>query len=495
MSSIETIIQEHQRGLLYRDGRLTRWLEPGRHRYWAWRADWKIVLLDLEQCFAPSTPELRAILPEEAGFEVTIEEHEVGVLLVDGAPRRALEAGRYILWQQRHDVRVRVHDMRERFALLPQQHANLLRHLMTTVTLRESQRGVVLEDGVMSAWLEPGRHDLWSYDREVTVRTLDIDAGFLAIDHMPEIARVLPQAAAAPLEVGVGEVAMLYREGRAFTCLTPGSYLVWKLDRNITFGVFSTQPLMTEIPEREWALVPAHIMTAHTVRPHERGLLWVNGAFEQELKEGRYGVHRDRRDVAFCLLDMREQEIQIQGQEVMTSDKVTLRLNLVVKWRIAEARKSMETQTSIHDALYSEAQLVARAYIASVSIDALLEGRNAAAEAMRAELAPRAATWGLELARIDLKDVILPGEMKSLLNRVIEAQKQADANVIMRREETSATRAQANTAKMMENNPALMRMKELELMSEISHNVGTITIVTGGEDIMRALSAPRLGQS
>ncbi|MEC9396789.1 MAG: SPFH domain-containing protein, partial [Myxococcota bacterium] len=108
------------------------------------------------------------------------------------------------------------------------------------------------------------------------------------------------------------------------------------------------------------------------------------------------------------------------------------------------------------------------------------------------DLAPRTREWGVEILRIDLKDLILPGEMKTLLNRVIEAEKQAAANVIMRREETAATRAQANTAKMMENNPALMRLKELELLSEVAHNVGNITIVAGGDDIVRAFSGRQL---
>ena len=72
-----------------------------------------------------------------------------------------------------------------------------------------------------------------------------------------------------------------------------------------------------------------------------------------------------------------------------------------------------------------------------------------------------------------------PGEMKTILNQVIEAEKRSQANMIQRREETAATRSLLNTAKLMENNPVLLRLKELEASERIAEKVGSIT-VTGG---------------
>ena len=494
MSTITKIIEEHQRGLLYRDGRLIKWLEPGRHRYWAWGAEWRIELIDIAQGFSLSTPELRAILPDEAGYEVVLEEHEIAILSVDNKPVRLLETGRYILWQLRHDVRATVYDTRELMADVPVQHEELIpANILTAYTVSENQLIVLSVNGTVTKLLEPGRHQIWMKARRpISIQYLSVDTGYVSVDVMPEIARVLPQKAANPLEVSAGEFAILYREGRAFTCLGPGSYLVWQLRRKITFKVFATDALMTTASEEDWWVIPSTYIIQQTVRPHERCLVWVGGEFVAELGEGRYGINQWRKDVTAQIVDMRERELQIQGQEVMTRDKVTLRLNLVVKWAVRKARASVEAQTALDNAVYSEAQLVARSYIAGCSLDELLEARNAAAEAMLSDLAPRTREWGVEILRIDLKDLILPGEMKTLLNRVIEAEKQAAANVIMRREETAATRAQANTAKMMENNPALMRLKELELLSEVAHNVGNITIVAGGDDIVRAFSGRQL---
>lgn len=69
---------------------------------------------------------------------------------------------------------------------------------------------------------------------------------------------------------------------------------------------------------------------------------------------------------------------------------------------------------------------------------------------------------------VGIRDIILPGDMRDLMNKVTEARKAAEANFIARREETAAMRSQANTAKVLENNPTLMRLRELEVLEKIA---------------------------
>jgi len=104
---------------------------------------------------------------------------------------------------------------------------------------------------------------------------------------------------------------------------------------------------------------------------------------------------------------------------------------------------------------------------------------------MAESIRSRAEGWGVELLKLDLKDVVLPGEMKTLLNRVIEAETKASANAITRREEVAATRSLANTAKMMEGSPVLLRLKELEAWKEIAERIPNLTVVLGGEQLMQ----------
>ena len=86
---------------------------------------------------------------------------------------------------------------------------------------------------------------------------------------------------------------------------------------------------------------------------------------------------------------------------------------------------------------------------------------------------------GIEVTELGVKDVILPGEIRELVNKVVEAERVAKANLIRRQEETAATRSLLNTAKLMEENPLLLRLKELESLERLVEKVGRIDLHTG----------------
>jgi len=113
----------------------------------------------------------------------------------------------------------------------------------------------------------------------------------------------------------------------------------------------------------------------------------------------------------------------------------------------------------------------------------LLSQRQAAAQRWTEEVSAVAAPMGVEIRALDLKDVVLPGEMKDILNRVITAEKEAAANVIRRREELAATRSLATTAQLLEQSPTLLRLKELEIMEAVATKVANLTVVTGAEGL------------
>jgi len=94
------------------------------------------------------------------------------------------------------------------------------------------------------------------------------------------------------------------------------------------------------------------------------------------------------------------------------------------------------------------------------------------------------ADFGIEVRSVGVKDVILPGDMKDILNKVVEAEKVAQANVIKRREETAATRSLLNTARLMEDNPTLMRLKELEVLEKVTEKVDKLTVFGGLDGVL-----------
>jgi len=173
----------------------------------------------------------------------------------------------------------------------------------------------------------------------------------------------------------------------------------------------------------------------------------------------------------------------------MTKDKVTLRLSLTVEYAVEDAALATHAVANIRDAVYLLVQLASREFVSGVTLDELLAGRDSMTRALESETVDKARRFGVRVERVGVKDVVLPGEMKTLLNRVIEAEKEAAANVILRREETAATRSLANTAKVMSENPILLRLKELDSLKEIASRIKDVRVVVGADGLKTLLPA------
>src|SRR4029077_9388610 len=106
---------------------------------------------------------------------------------------------------------------------------------------------------------------------------------------------------------------------------------------------------------------------------------------------------------------------------------------------------------------------------------------------LRAHVRERVADTGIEVMELGVKDVILPGEIRELVNKVVEAERTAKANLIRRQEDTAATRSLLNTAKLMEENPLLLRLKELESLERLVEKVGRIALHAGDGQGLDAL--------
>ena len=205
-----------------------------------------------------------------------------------------------------------------------------------------------------------------------------------------------------------------------------------------------------------------------TVERNRVGVAFVDGEYVETLAPGQYAYWRWVADAKVVEVDQREQTLDVNGQEIMTADKVTLRMNALVTYRIVDARRAVTVADGAAQSLYRETQLALRAVVGSRELDAFLTDKDVVTDEFGELLRRRAGQLGLEVVGVGVRDVILPGDMKDLMNRVIEAKKAAEANLIARREETAAMRSQANTAKLLTDNPTLMRLRELEVLEKIA---------------------------
>jgi regulator of protease activity HflC (stomatin/prohibitin superfamily) len=208
------------------------------------------------------------------------------------------------------------------------------------------------------------------------------------------------------------------------------------------------------------------------------GVLFLDGRYVETLQPGPWAFWKGAADVRVLEVDLRETTLDIPGQEIISADKVTLRLNAVATYCVADPRRAVCTADDYKQALYREAQLVLRIVVGARELDALLADKEAVATEAATLLAPRAEGLGLQVLALGIRDLILPGDMKELMNKVTEAKKAAEANLITRREETAALRSQANTARLLAENPTLMRLRELEVLEKVVAS-GKLSVVLG----------------
>jgi regulator of protease activity HflC (stomatin/prohibitin superfamily) len=153
-------------------------------------------------------------------------------------------------------------------------------------------------------------------------------------------------------------------------------------------------------------------------------------------------------------------------------------------WQIADAEVVKRELADAKDYLYRELQLALRTIVSTQTLDELLADKNSLNQQVLAIVAEKSASYGITLKSVGARDIILPGEMKAILTQVVEAQKVAEANLIKRQEETQSTRSLHNTAKVMEGNPVLLRLKELEILERITAKISTLNVYGGLDGVM-----------
>ena len=215
------------------------------------------------------------------------------------------------------------------------------------------------------------------------------------------------------------------------------------------------------------------------IENHEAGLLYVEGRLVERLAAGRHAYWTVDRKVEVKRLDLRPQAVEITAQEMLTKDRIALRVTLTAFRRIVDPERVVSTVADVDGWLYRLVQFAIRESVAARTLDEVLSAKSALDAELRAYVRERLAETGIEVTELGVKDVILPGEIRELVNKVVEAERTAKANLIRRQEETAATRSLLNTAKLMEDNPLLLRLKELESLERLVEKVGKIDLHAG----------------
>jgi regulator of protease activity HflC (stomatin/prohibitin superfamily) len=354
------------------------------------------------------------------------------------------------------------------------------------IVVKDDERAFLFRDGRFERLLGPGRFIAFDYGRRLTAETAKVVRAEIAADKALLFAKSHPAVAAEHFEIvqaGANEVAIVSLDGEPKHLVVPNTTRAfWKTLTKVDVERIDAAAEVRVAKRHLDKLDPARsasLVVHAQVEAHEAGLLFIDGKLVERLPAGRHAFWAVGRTVKVAKVDTRPTPLEVTAQEILTKDRVGIRVTLTAFTRVVDPEKAALAAGDIANTLYRLVQFAIREAVATRTLDEILAARDTIDREVREFVGARAGGLGVEIGEIGVKDVILPGDVRELLNMVVEAERTAKANLIRRQEETAATRSLLNTARLMEDNPLLLRLKELEALEKLVEKVGRIDLHAG----------------
>ncbi|CAB3964825.1 MULTISPECIES: slipin family protein [Burkholderia] len=367
--------------------------------------------------------------------------------------------------------------------------------------VKKNERALLMNEGDFVKVLEPGVFKAFDPLKRLSVQTARLDAPLADAALADYLRHDAPDVLArhfVAMDLADDEAGLRYEDDVLVEILAPGTRrLYWRglathrLER-VDLAQDSMLPaaLVKRIAQpalRARGVAGLAGVLLAQVPAYHVGVLKIDGKIERLLDAGTAAFWRFNRDVTVELVDLRLQALEVGGQEILTRDKVALRLNLSATWCYADVLHAFGQLQKPVEHLYRELQFALRSAVGTRSLDELLEDKQSIDDVVITQVRARLGQSGVEVRSVGVKDIVLPGDMKTILAQVVEAEKSAQANVIRRREETAATRSLLNTAKVMEENPTALRLKELETLERVAERIDRISVFGGLDQVLNGL--------
>ena len=359
---------------------------------------------------------------------------------------------------------------------------------MKGITVKENQRGLLFKKGKYVKTLGAGKYIL-SRGSEVEIAHLDqpILPRGCSLDTLLKDAAL--KGSVSLVEVGDEELALHYVNGNFSSVLRTGRHAFWSVTDTHTFEIvdISTPKVSESVPRHVFTRIPSALYTKVEVAAYQKARLYFDQRLEAILDAGTYYFWKTPVKIDVSYVDTRLLGMTVTGQEILSADKVSLRISFVCSYRITDYVRVLTDIDDYEEQMHVAVQLALREFVGKHKLDEILEAKDEMASFVYERLKARESSFFVEILDAGIKDIILPGEVREIMNTVLVAEKRAQANVITRREEVASTRSLLNTARMMDENQTLYKLKELEYVERICENVGSITL-GGNGDVLSQLT-------
>ena len=360
---------------------------------------------------------------------------------------------------------------------------------MKKIIINENQRGFLFKNGKYVGLLGAGKHRLFRGVQVELCNTEEpVSCSRCSLEMLlkdPEVARLV-----TVVEVGDEQLALHYVNGQFTSVLRRGKYAFWSIaDRHECKLMELSDPTVdASVPRYIFSMIPQSCYTKIEVAEYQKARLYINRKLKRILDAGTYYFWKTSDTVTVDFVDTRLTQMDVTGQEILTADKVAIRVNFVCHYRVTDYVRILTEIDDFELQMHVAAQLALREYVGKYKLDEILESKEQMSEFVLERLKRKEGELFVSVADAGVKDIILPGEIREIMNTVLVAEKRAQASVILRREEVASTRSLLNTARLMDENQTLYRLKELEYVERICENVGNISLSGNGSVLTQLTS-------
>jgi regulator of protease activity HflC (stomatin/prohibitin superfamily) len=355
------------------------------------------------------------------------------------------------------------------------------------VVVKDDERALLTRSGRFVKLLGPGKYSRFDFYRELAADVMKAVRAEIPAERALMLQKAHPEIAEEHftiVQTGPTQIAIVSFDGDPKHLVMPNDTRVfWKTLTEVGVELIETADDFRIAKQHlnRIDLTRTAAVVAAVVESYEAALLIVDGELKEKLGPGRHAFWAVGRTIRVPKIDLRPQPLEVTAQEILTKDRVAIRVTLTAFYKVIDPVTAATGTSDLPNTIYRLVQFAIREAVATRTLDDILAARDTIDREVRDYVGDRVKALGAEIGEIGVKDVILPGDIRELLNKVVEAERVAKANLIRRQEETAATRSLLNTAKLMENNPLLLRLKELEALEKLVEKVGRIDLHTGSQ--------------
>lgn len=224
--------------------------------------------------------------------------------------------------------------------------------------------------------------------------------------------------------------------------------------------------------------------TIRIVNQYERGVILTLGRYTGTLEPGlRFIIPIIQK---IDKVDVRVKAVDVPDQEAMTKDNISARINAVIYYKIKDAAKAILEVEDFYYATSQLAQTTMRNIVGEVELDELLSNREKIAKDIRLIIDKASDPWGIDVISVELKDIILPEDMKRVMGKQAEAEREKRAVIIKAEGEVEASNNMAKAAHTLAGSPGALHLRTLQSINDLSSDQSNTVIFAVPLEVLRA---------